>query len=98
MGSRSQAVGWKGAVLKLTKSNTLDLNIYLTSPVDSKMTSQVDSYITPQGAFLSVTECQARDLDKMHTTISARKWIFFSEFLEKRVLDFIITTFCIPLL
>ena len=57
----------------------------------------VHTYLTQDGTVLTPTE-DDKTFPKSKRNVSTMKWIFSSEFLEHGVLEFIIYTFCIPLL
>ena len=63
----------------------------------------MDTYVTQHGTTLTPAggQVMAMALDKTNNrdkTVSTRSRIFSSDFLEHKVIEFIVSTFCIPLL
>jgi hypothetical protein len=89
--------------IKLSKFKTALIFKYT---VDNLQACSMDTYITQNGATLTIGGGQvlAMGLDNIDNstntekTVSNRRWSFSSDFLEHRVIEFIISTFCIPLL
>ena len=75
----------------------LSINEHFKTKIQANL---MDTYITQDGATLTTGggQVMVMALDNTHKTVSTRRWMFSSDFLEHRVIEFIISTFCIPLL
>ena len=68
----------------------------LSNTKDKLITHQVNTYITPQGTLLTPTVPPT--LDNSLSSVSSMYTMFSTFFQEQQVVEFIVSTFCIPLL
>ena len=69
---------------------------HLNNSKDKLTTNRVDTYITPQGALL--TEAAPHTLGKTIYSVPTMYTMLSTFFQEQQVVEFIVSTFCIPLL